>query len=250
MLRVADVSCTRSEREGTGFRQGVLWRLLRRRSVTGIKLKGEENYIAQKEAIEDITVANKLKHFIYTKGKAPKYVDKFDEKANKTKLAVWLTWEARDSSVKIIIKLNVKSTPIQMLAGCKSARKMWTTLQTQYKGIGAVLSYNTIKLYTKIKYKDYPNLEHFIIAFKKAIEKLTNLNISLPESWHLILFIMSLSDAQPIQAERQQLNSQKELTQLLLSALIEDITDKARNKDKKAEGEDILYKGKPDRKGK
>jgi hypothetical protein len=55
-----------------------------------------------------------------------------------------------------------------------------------------VLSYNTIKLYIKIKYKDYPNFKQFIIAFKKAIEKLANLDIFLPKSWHSILFIMAL----------------------------------------------------------
>ena len=72
------------------------------------------------------------------------------------------------------------------------------TLQTQYEGTGAVLNYNAIELYTKIKYNDYPDLEYFIIAFKKAIEKLTNLDISPPKSWHPILFIMALSNAWPI----------------------------------------------------
>ena len=82
----------------------------------------------------------------------------------------------------IIIKLNIKSTPMQMLAGCKTARQMWVTLQAQYEGTGAVLSYNAIESYTKIKYEDYPNLEQFVITFKKAIEKLANLDISLLES--------------------------------------------------------------------
>jgi len=77
----------------------------------GIKLKGEENYVAWKEVIEDIAVANRLRRYIHKKGKAPKYVDEFDKKADKTKLVVWLIWEARDSSIKIIIKLNIKSTP-------------------------------------------------------------------------------------------------------------------------------------------
>ena len=44
----------------------------------------------------------------------------------------------------------------------------------------------------KIKYENYPNFKQFIIAFKKAIKKLVNLNISLPKSWHPILFIMAL----------------------------------------------------------
>ena len=56
-----------------------------------MKLKGEENYVAWKEVIEDIAVANGLRCYIYKKGKAPKYVDEFNKKANKTKLAVWLT---------------------------------------------------------------------------------------------------------------------------------------------------------------
>ena len=88
-----------------------------------------------------------------------------------------------------------------MLAGCKSVYQIWITLQTQYKGTGAVFNYNTIKLYTKIKYNNYPNLKHFIIIFKKAIKKLANLDISLPKLWHLILFIIALFNAWPIWAE-------------------------------------------------
>ena len=53
----------------------------------------------------------RIKTIYYKKGKAPKYVDEFNEKANKIKLAVWQIWEARDLSIKIIIKLNIKSTP-------------------------------------------------------------------------------------------------------------------------------------------
>ena len=53
-----------------------------------IKLKGEENYIAWKEVIENLAITNKLKHFIYKKGKAPKYIDKFNKKANKINLTV------------------------------------------------------------------------------------------------------------------------------------------------------------------
>ena len=66
------------------------------------------------------------------------------------------------------------------------------TVQTQYKGTGVVLNYNTIELYIKIKYDDYPDLKHFIIVFKKAIKKLINFNISLPELWRPILFIIAL----------------------------------------------------------
>ena len=68
------------------------------------------------------------------------------------------------------------------------------TLQIQYKRIRVVLNYNAIESYTKIKYENYPNLKQFIIAFKKAIKKLANLNISPPKSWYPILFIMALFD--------------------------------------------------------
>ena len=53
----------------------------------------------------------------------------------------------------------------------------------------------------KIKYNDYPDLKYFIIAFKKAIKKLVNLNIFPPELWYLILFIIALFNAWPIWVE-------------------------------------------------
>ena len=77
-----------------------------------IKLKGEENYIIQKEVIEDIAIINRLRQYIYKKGKAFKYIDKFNKKANKIKLVVQQIWEAGDLNIKIIIKLNIKSTPV------------------------------------------------------------------------------------------------------------------------------------------
>ena len=39
-------------------------------------------------------------------------MDKFNKKANKIKLAVQQVWKTGDLSIKLIIKLNVKSTPI------------------------------------------------------------------------------------------------------------------------------------------
>ena len=54
----------------------------------GMKLIGEENYTVWKEVIEDIAIANGLRRYIYKKGKVLKYVDKFNKKVNKTKLAV------------------------------------------------------------------------------------------------------------------------------------------------------------------
>jgi hypothetical protein len=78
--------------------------------------------------MEDLAVVNGLRRFIYKKGKAPEYMDKFDKKADEIKLVVWQAWETGDLSMKIIIKLNVKSTPVQILAGYKLAYKMWTIL--------------------------------------------------------------------------------------------------------------------------
>ena len=54
-----------------------------------MKLKGEENYTIWKEAIKDITIINELRQYIYKKEKAPKYINKFNKKTNKIKLAVW-----------------------------------------------------------------------------------------------------------------------------------------------------------------
>ena len=151
---------------------------------------GEKSYTIQKEVIEDIAVTNKLKRHIYKKGKVLKYINKFNKKTNKIKLVAQQIWEAKD--------LNIKSTPTQMLVVYKLVYKIQITLQTQYKRTGAVLNYNAIKLYIKIKYNNYPDFKYFIIIFKKAIKKLANLNISLPKLQHPILFIIALSNAQPI----------------------------------------------------
>ena len=53
-----------------------------------MKLKGEENYVTWKEAIEDIAIINSLRRFIHEKGRAPLYIDEFNKKADIAKLAV------------------------------------------------------------------------------------------------------------------------------------------------------------------
>ena len=53
-----------------------------------MRLKKEENYIIWKEVIEDLAVINSLRCFIYKKGKVLKYINKFNKKVNKIKLAV------------------------------------------------------------------------------------------------------------------------------------------------------------------
>ena len=88
------------------------------------KPKGEENYTVQKKVIENIAITNRLKQYIYKKEKALKYMDEFNKKTNKIKLAVQQIWKAKNLSIKIIIKLNIKSTSVQMLAGCKLIYKI------------------------------------------------------------------------------------------------------------------------------
>ena len=55
----------------------------------GIKLKGVKHYIVWKEAIKDIAVINRLRWYIHKKGKVFEYMDEFNKKADKIKLAVW-----------------------------------------------------------------------------------------------------------------------------------------------------------------
>ena len=74
--------------------------------------------------MEDITIINGLRRYIYKKEKVPKYINKFNKKANKIKLIVQLIQEAKNLSIKIIIKLNIKSTFIQMLAKYKLIYKI------------------------------------------------------------------------------------------------------------------------------
>lgn len=211
-----------------------------------LKLKGEENYAIWKDAMTDLAKANGCQRYIHAKARPPKKVDEFeDDEYTTEELDRWQTWEAGNSSMMLMIRINVKETPQSLLTGCTTALDMWATLQIQYEGTGAVLNYNAIEQYTRIKYEDYTSLEHFIIAFKKSIEKLATLQISPPDSWHPLLFIMALSEEFPTWAERQRSNSRSPATSLSLAALIIDITDEARKKGRTIETGSALYGGRP-----
>ena len=120
--------------------------------------------------------------------------------------------------------------PSQVITNYKTAREMQKALQIQYEGSSIVLNYNTIETYVHIKYKNFKSLEAFIISFNKAVNKLSTLQIPPLDIQYLIMFIMSLQGAQSIQSERQRSNYRNSLLSILVQ-LIQDITDKARNKD-------------------
>jgi hypothetical protein len=62
------------------------------------------------------------------------------------------------------------------------------------------------------------------------------------------MFIAALAPKWPVWAERQRSNARKAATKLYLSALIEDITNEARTKEKsKAAGSSALYGNKPEK---
>ena len=127
----------------------------------------------------DLAKAYSYLRYIHAKAVPPREVDEFEDvDYTQEELELWQSWEEGDSSMKLLIKINVKETPQSLLIGCKTVYEMWMTLQQQYEGTGAVLNYNAIEEYTRIKYEDYTSLEKFIIAFKKSIEKLATLNIS------------------------------------------------------------------------
>ena len=44
-----------------------------------IKLKGEENWLLQKELIENLAKSNNLRKYIHEKGKAPEFANEFND---------------------------------------------------------------------------------------------------------------------------------------------------------------------------
>ena len=210
-----------------------------------------------KEKIISIAKMNQLFKYIYKKAQAMKlvFVDEYADDADKDKhtdaqLIAQNEQEQGDASMQLAITCNCKATPAQLVQSKKSAFDMWKTLCTQYEGSGTVLEYNAIQEYMRLAYDDYPSLEQFIIAFQQSIEKLTALNVALPEKWYPMNFIVALAPRQPVQAERQRSNARSK-DKLSLTALIEDITDEARTKENsKASGSSALYSNKPDKKNK
>ena len=56
--------------------------------LESMRLKGEENYMAWKDALENLAVSNDLRKYIYEKGRALLYINKFDDKADTDDLSL------------------------------------------------------------------------------------------------------------------------------------------------------------------
>ncbi len=92
-----------------------------------------------------------------------------------------------------------------------------------------------------IRYDDYTSLELFVIAFRKNIERLSNMGCVPPEEWHPIVFVTAVSNTWPVWAERQRSNLRVKNNTITLESLIEDLTDEARVKNKSGPSGSALY---------
>jgi hypothetical protein len=146
-----------------------------------MKLKGEENYTVWKEQMMFLAKSNQLKKFISENAKKPDFVDEDDEKAVGDKLKEWQDWESGDARMMLAISYNCQTTPQQVVMGKKTALEMWQALQIQFEGKGYVIKYNAIQKYVNLRYEDFTDLTSFIIVYRKAIEKMSILKISLPD---------------------------------------------------------------------
>ena len=71
-----------------------------------LKLKGEENWLVQKEVIESLAQSNILRKYIHVKGRAPEYTNEFNNKVNADKLQKWQEQEQGDARIQLAITLN------------------------------------------------------------------------------------------------------------------------------------------------
>ena len=69
-----------------------------------LKLKGEENYVQQKEALENIATTYGLRRYYYDRAPSlPEYVDEFDDNIDQDKLDIYSVQVASDTKIKIVI---------------------------------------------------------------------------------------------------------------------------------------------------
>jgi hypothetical protein len=211
------------------------------------RLKGEENYAQWVEAIRDIIFANGLDQHIHERAIPPKQVDPYDPEVPEAEKLLWRQWSMGDRSTMIVIRQNCKTNPAGLLMGVTTARKMWTTLQTQYEGSGQVVLYTAIVKFHSISYDDYTNLDSFVIAYQQSIDKIRTIKqtAAVPEDWIPIIFIKAVESAFPIWAERQRSAIRNPQSMITLETLIADLVDENRNKDKKSST--AMYGGKPEK---
>lgn len=206
-----------------------------------LKLKGEENYIQWKDKVMDIAISHDLCQYVDSRFVPPKEVDYLDPKVDQEALKLWKEYRSGDAQMRLAITLNCKTVPSQVIQGKKTSMEMWNTLQKQYEGSGVVLKFQAVQDYMLIRYDDYTSLELFVIAFRKNIERLSNMGCAPPEEWHPIAFVTAVSNTWPVWAERQRSNLRIKNNTITLEALIEDLTDEARTKNKSGPSGSALY---------
>ena len=102
--------------------------------------------------------------------------------------------KSANATACLAITLNLKETPQQVVTDCITAKSMWDTLCTQYKGKGHNLKQQLIKKLTRHTCESSKNVTNYIIEFKAILAKLAALDCSTLDDQYQILFIAGLAD--------------------------------------------------------
>ena len=171
-----------------------------------------------------------------------------EDKSTDDEVKKWTTYRDEDAKARLVLIYNIESDIQRLVTTKTTALSMWTTLVEYYEGKGYVVKYNAIMDFVNIQYEHHQDLTSFIVAFKSALEKLSELGTQPPDEWHTMLFIAALNSTFPTWAERQRSLARNAKEPPTLAQLIVDISDEAHSKDAGTKTESIaLYRNRPEK---
>lgn len=135
------------------------------------KLKGSENYITWKIAVENLLCYEALDEFItkaeLASGDAPK-----------------------DKKAKSIITLTLDKSILIHIASCKTAKEVWDALKTTYEDLGLTRKLSLVQKITNTKLESSNSMESYVSDIMTAAHSLDELGFKIPDDF-LAMFLLA-----------------------------------------------------------
>ncbi|KIN07862.1 hypothetical protein OIDMADRAFT_22713 [Oidiodendron maius Zn] len=186
------------------------------------RLMGEENYAVWKKDMMTIVTASGLDKFLVEDPTKPKEIEN-DKNATDEEVRAWRLWKMGDAKTRLELSHNMTSGTWELIQFEETALNCWTALETHYEWKSNSAKFKAVSDFVGMKFDHYPSLDKFIAAFRRATERLNDLDIAPPKDWYSFVFISCLSNAFPTWADHRLRQNRRAENMPSLHALIADI---------------------------
>lgn len=149
------------------------------------KLKGSENYVTWKFAMENYLCHEGLDSYISSVS---------DASTGATGSTTSSADPAKEKKAKSVLNLSIDKTVFVHVASAKTAKEVWNKLKTTYEDVGMGRKIGLIRTIVNTKLESCDSMESYVSEILTAAHSLTEIGFAVPDDWLAIFLLTGLTE--------------------------------------------------------